>query len=69
MTNEQVRDGFTEVYNGFWCRYKNRIPGRGSPEWEHMHAAYAEIIEKYPCMGGIIIGLYEELIRRDLERA
>ena len=32
MTNEQVRDGFCEVYNDFWNRYKDRQPRDDTPE-------------------------------------
>lgn len=36
MTNEQVRDGFNEVYNQFWNKYKNNVPQKDSQEWDQI---------------------------------
>ncbi len=30
MTNGQVKDGFSEVYNQFWNKYKKRQPDKES---------------------------------------
>ena len=61
MTNEQVREAFSEVYNNFWNRYKTRIPGRDSEEWE----TWSVVLQrKYPFMKETIINLEIELDQR-----
>ena len=50
MTNEQVGDGFNEVYNNFWNRYKNRQPKENTPEWERMHTIASVLRKKYPLL-------------------
>lgn len=64
MTNEQVKQGFAEVYNGFWCRYKDRVPGKHSPEWKRMYSRYVALKEEYPFMGEALGSLAAELDRR-----
>ena len=48
MTDEQVRNGFNEIYNGFWKRYKDRQPGEDTPEWQRMHTFAVVLRRKYP---------------------
>ncbi len=64
MTNEQVRDGFNEVYNRFWNRYKNDVPDKDSEEWDHIHAWVTAIRKKYPFLAETAINLEVELDRR-----
>ena len=64
MTNEQVREAFSEVYNNFWNRYKTRIPGRDSEEWERMRTWSVVLQKKYPFMKETIINLEIELDQR-----
>ena len=64
MTNEEVKQGFAEVCNGFWCRYKDRVPGKHSPEWEHMYARYTALKKKYPFLGKALSELVAELDQR-----
>lgn len=64
MTNEQVRNGFSEVYNDFWNRYKTRVPGKESPEWERMHTYAVVLMRKYPFMREVIAAMIEELDQR-----
>ena len=64
MTDEQVREAFSEVYNNFWNRYKTRIPGRDSEEWERIRTWSVVLQRKYPFMKETIINLEIELDQR-----
>ena len=64
MTDEQVREAFSEVYNNFWNRYKARVPGRDSEEWERMRTWSVVLQRKYPFMKETIINLEIELDQR-----
>ena len=64
MTNEEVRQGFAEVYNEFWCRYKDRVPAKHSPEWERIYTRYTILRKKYPFLGETLSNLAAELDRR-----
>lgn len=64
MTDEQVREAFSEVYNNFWNRYKTRVPGRDSEEWERMRTWSVVLQRKYPFMKETIINLEIELDQR-----
>lgn len=68
MTNEQVKQGFMEVYNDFWCRYKDRVPARHSPEWDRMYTRYAVLRKKYPFLKQALTDLAAELDRRMREK-
>lgn len=63
MTNEQVRDGFNEVYNSFWNHYKNQQPKEAS-EWEHMHTAASALQKKYPFLEEAVNRMLAELLER-----
>lgn len=64
MTNDQVKQGFREVYNDFWCRYKDRQPGKDSPEWDRMLTYAAVLKKKYPFLRQTITDMILELDRR-----
>lgn len=64
MTDEQVKNGFAEVYNNFWIRYKNRQPKEGSPEWERMHTTAAVYRKKHPVLEETINRMLTELVER-----
>ena len=64
MTNEQVRDGFNEVYNQFWNKYKNNVPQKDSQEWDQIVDLSAKLRESYPFMKEKILSLVEELNQR-----
>ena len=64
MTNEQVRDGFNEVYNQFWYKYKNNVPQKDSQEWDQIVDLSAKLRESYPFMKETILSLVEELNQR-----
>ncbi|HBI61684.1 MAG TPA: hypothetical protein DDY31_10830 [Lachnospiraceae bacterium] len=64
MTNEQVKQGFTEVYNEFWNRYKDHIPNKDSKEWERILTWSVVLQKKYPFLKETIIKLTIELHQR-----
>lgn len=64
MTNEQVQKGFTEVYNDFWNRYKTRVPGKDSEEWERMRTRSVVLQRKYPFLKETILCMEMELDQR-----
>lgn len=68
MTNEQVRDGFREVYNDFWNQYKDRQPKEETQEWERMHSWAAVLRKKYSFLEGAINRMLTEVIERSRNR-
>lgn len=64
MTNEQVRDGFNEVYNQFWNKYKNNAPQKDSQEWDRIVDWSEKLRESYSFMKETILSLVEELDQR-----
>lgn len=68
MTNEQVRQGFSEVHNEFWNRYKNHVPDKDSEEWERIRTWSVVLQKKYPFLKETVILLELELDRRAGER-
>ena len=64
MTNEQVKDGFNEVYNEFWNRYKNHVPGRDSDEWERIRTWSVVLQKKYPFLKETVIQMELEFGQR-----
>ena len=68
MTNEQVREGFVEVYNELWNRYKNHVPAKDSEEWERIRTWSVVLQKKYPFLKETVILLELELDRRAGER-
>lgn len=64
MTDEQVRAGFDEVYNRFWKKYRDRIPGRNSEEWERLHTYSVVLQKKYPFLAKTVIEMAIELDER-----
>lgn len=64
MTDEQVRNGFNEVHNVFWKKYKNHVPSKDSEEWDHITAWSSELQNKYPFLKETIIELTIELDQR-----
>ena len=48
MTDKQVQEGFDEVYNRFWRKYRDNIPGPHSEEWERLHTYSVVLQKKYP---------------------
>lgn len=47
MTDEQVKQGFDEVYNQFWRKHKTAIPKKyAEEEWEAIHSQMLSLQEK-----------------------
>ena len=47
MTDEQVKQGFDEVYNQFWRKHKTAIPKKyAEEEWEAIHSQMSVITGK-----------------------
>lgn len=68
MTNEQVKKGFREVYNSFWNRYKDNVPGKDSEEWERIRTWSMVLQKKYPFLKETVIQMELELDQRMRER-
>lgn len=64
MTNEEIRQGFIEVYNEFWCRYKDRIPEKHSSEWDRIYDQYVALRKKYPFFAEVLKNLLIEVDER-----
>lgn len=64
MTDEQVKNGFNEVYNRFWLKNKNHIPERDSEEWDRIHAEVNALRGKYPFLADTVIRMEVELDER-----
>lgn len=64
MTDQQVQDGFSEVYNNFWNRYRNRQPKEDSQEWERMHTMAVVLKKKYPFLEEVVNRMMTEMIER-----
>lgn len=64
MTNGQVSEGFTEVYNRFWNRYKNNVPHKDSEEWDRIHAQASSLRKNYPFLASTVTDLEVELDQR-----
>lgn len=73
MTNEEAAKACSEIYNGFWNRWKNRKLVRHSPEWERIHTEAVVLLRKYPFamaehMVKDFMDELEERVRREEER-
>jgi len=64
MTNDEVANGFTEVYNDLWLKYRDRQPGETSPEWERMHTRAAILKRKHPLLEEVISRMMTEIVER-----
>lgn len=68
MTDGQVRDGFSETYNGFWNQYKIRQPNESSPEWERMNTRASVLKKKYPFLEEAVNRMMSEITERARKR-
>lgn len=65
MTDEQVKQGFDEVYNQFWRRHKEAIPQKyAEEEWEAIHSQMLLLQEKYPFLSQALVSMEIELDER-----
>ena len=64
MTDKQVQEGFDEVYNRFWRKYRDNIPGPHSEEWERLHTYSGVLQKKYPFLSQTVVKMEIELDER-----
>ena len=65
MTDEQVKQGFDEVYNQFWRKHKTAIPKKyAEEEWEAIHSQMLSSQEKYPFLSQALVSMEIELDER-----
>ncbi len=64
MTDDQVRQGFSEIYNEFWNRYKNHVPKKDSEEWDRLLTWASVLKRRYPFLKETVIALVVELDQR-----
>ncbi len=64
MTDQEVKEAFTEVYNKFWLRYRNAPLSKDSDEWERMNTWATVLMKKYPFMKLVIAEMITELGQR-----
>ena len=64
MTDREVQEGFDEVYNRFWRKYRNNIPDKHSDEWERMHTYSVVLQKKYPFLSQTVHQMEIELDER-----
>lgn len=68
MTDKQVQEGFDEVYNRFWRKYRDNIPGPHSEEWERLHTYSVVLQKKYPFLSETVVKMEIELDERMRKR-
>ena len=68
MTNQEVQQAFSEVYNNFWLRYRDKQPKEDSPEWERMHTQAVVLKRKYPLLEEAINRMVTEIMEREKGR-
>lgn len=64
MTNTEVQEAFTEVYNRFWLNYRDKPLPKHSDEWERMQTWAVVLMKKYPFMREVVAAMVEELDQR-----
>ena len=64
MTDKQVQEGFDEVYNRFWRKYRDNIPGPHSEEWERLHTDSVVLQKKSPFLSQTVVKMEIELDER-----
>lgn len=50
MTNKEVSAVFTDIYNGFWMKRRDNLPGlHDEAGWDSLHEDARELMEKHGC--------------------
>lgn len=50
MTNKQVSDIFVDVYNGFWMKYRDRLPEKDDTAgWDAIVEEGKALMKKHGC--------------------
>lgn len=47
MTNDEIKNILNDVHNVFWVKWRNKVPERGSYEWEQFIQDGGELMKKY----------------------
>lgn len=47
MDNKTIANIFTDIYNGFWLKWRDRVPDRDSDEWNTILNEADAILTKY----------------------
>lgn len=71
LSDQQVKEIYDGVYNGFWRRYKNRIPAWRSQGWEEIVEYEKRLRDQYgncPMVLHMIQDLMDQLEARSREK-
>lgn len=50
MTNKEVSAIFTDIYNGFWMKHRDNLPGlHDEAGWDSLHEEARGLMEKHGC--------------------
>ncbi len=50
MTNKELSDVFTDIYNGFWMKYRDNLPLLSDEAgWEKITEEARELMKKHDC--------------------
>lgn len=64
MTDKEVQEAFSEVYNKFWVNYRNKPIPKQSDEWERCNTWAAVLMKKYPFMAELVADMVTEIDQR-----
>lgn len=50
MTNKEISEVFTDVYNKFWMKRRDNLPGlHDESGWDSLHDEAKELMQKHDC--------------------
>ena len=67
VTNDEIKNILNEVHNIFWVKWRNKVPERGSYEWEQFIQDGGELMKKYSYCS-LVIKNVNELIGEMTDR-
>ena len=67
MTNDEIKNILNDVHNAFWVKWRNKVPERGSYEWEQFIQDGGELMKKYSYCS-LVIKNVNELIGEMTDR-
>lgn len=48
MTNKEISEIFTDIYNGFWMKYRDNLPDlHDEPGWDAIYAEAKDLMQKH----------------------
>lgn len=47
LSDQAVRTLFQDIYNGFWLKWRHRVPAANSTEWEIIVSEAGRLMERY----------------------